>query len=184
MSATPGRARSTPDPSEIAGRYQIIQKLGAGAFGTVYKARPGCAINDPPGGPAAAGAAGRAGEPLGARTRSWAACSPSRPSAARGGPRRAPRREGLGPPSSGGGGAPPRLAPEHRHHLRHRRANGISYLAMEFIDGVGLDRVISAKRGKPAGRARRRAGCAGGGRRSTSRIATTSCTATSSRPTS
>ncbi|MET0552742.1 MAG: hypothetical protein ABW221_06875, partial [Vicinamibacteria bacterium] len=29
----------TPDPSEIAGRYQVMQRLGAGAFGTVYKAK-------------------------------------------------------------------------------------------------------------------------------------------------
>ncbi len=28
-----------PEPSEIAGRYQVVQKLGAGAFGTVYKAK-------------------------------------------------------------------------------------------------------------------------------------------------
>ena len=27
------------EPVEIAGRYQVIQKLGAGAFGTVYKAK-------------------------------------------------------------------------------------------------------------------------------------------------
>ena len=30
---------AAPEPDEIAGRYQIIQKLGAGAFGTVYKAK-------------------------------------------------------------------------------------------------------------------------------------------------
>ena len=30
---------AAPEPTEIAGRYQVVQKLGAGAFGTVYKAR-------------------------------------------------------------------------------------------------------------------------------------------------
>jgi len=30
---------ATPEPTEIAGRYQVVQKLGAGAFGTVYKVR-------------------------------------------------------------------------------------------------------------------------------------------------
>ena len=28
-----------PDPGDIAGRYEVVQKLGAGAFGTVYKAK-------------------------------------------------------------------------------------------------------------------------------------------------
>src|SRR5262245_35237245 len=33
------QARSAPEPTEIAKRYVIEKKLGAGAFGTVYKAR-------------------------------------------------------------------------------------------------------------------------------------------------
>ena len=30
---------ANPDPVQIAGRYDVVQKLGAGAFGTVYKAK-------------------------------------------------------------------------------------------------------------------------------------------------
>ena len=74
-------------------------------------------------------------------------------------------------------------APEHRHHLRRRRdANGMSYLAMEFIDGVGLERVIASGGALPLERAAtwpRRWPT-----RSTSRTATASSTATSSPPTS
>src|SRR3990172_9166002 len=30
---------AAPEPTEIAGCYEVVRKLGAGAFGTVYKAR-------------------------------------------------------------------------------------------------------------------------------------------------
>ena len=50
---------------------------------------------------------------------------------------RQPRRAD-GPLQARGPGLRPAQAPEHRHHLRHRRdATASSYLAMEFIDGVG-----------------------------------------------
>ena len=62
-------------------------------------------------------------------------------------------------------------------------ADGISYLAMEFIDGVGLDRVI-ANEGRLSDRARGAAGRAGRGRARLRAQATTSCTATSSPRTS
>ena len=61
-------------------------------------------------------------------------------------------------------------------------SDGMSYLAMEFIDGVGLEKMILV-----------RAGCPSSGRHpsaprwrtpSTSPTGTTSCTATSSPPTS
>ena len=62
-------------------------------------------------------------------------------------------------------------------------ADGVSYLAMEFIDGVGLDRVIATGGQLPAG-AGGDAGRAGRRRAGLRPQATASSTATSSPPTS
>jgi predicted Ser/Thr protein kinase len=103
-------------PSEIAGRYQVVQKLGAGAFGTVYKAKDKIL-----------------GRMVAIKTI---------------------RLEGL----AAAGASLEELVERFKREaqvsaqLKHPNivtiydvgeADGISYLAMEFIDGVGLDRVIA-----------------------------------------
>jgi serine/threonine protein kinase len=110
------QARSTPDPSEIAGRYQVIQRLGAGAFGTVYKAKDKIL-----------------GRVLAIKTI---------------------RLEGLAAQGASLEELLDRFTREAQvsAQLKHPNivtiydigdADGLSYLAMEFIDGVGLDRVIA-----------------------------------------
>lgn len=110
------QARSTPDPSEIAGRYQVIQRLGAGAFGTVYKAKDKIL-----------------GRVLAIKTI---------------------RLEGLAAQGASLDELLRRFQTEAQvsAQLKHPNivtiydigdADGLSYLAMEFIDGVGLDRVIA-----------------------------------------
>ncbi len=107
------------EPAEIAGRYQVIQKLGAGAFGTVYKAKDKIL-----------------GRMLAIKTI---------------------RLEGL---AAAGAGLEELLDRFKREaqvsaQLKHPHivtiydigdADGLSYLAMEFIDGVGLERVIASGR--------------------------------------
>ena len=110
------QARSTPEPTEIAGRYQVVQKLGAGAFGTVYKAKDKIL-----------------GRMVAIKTI---------------------RLEGL----AAAGASLDELIDRFKREaqvsaqLKHPNivtiydigeADGLSYLAMEFIDGVGLDRVIA-----------------------------------------
>jgi eukaryotic-like serine/threonine-protein kinase len=104
------------EPSEIAGRYGIVQKLGAGAFGTVYKAKDKLL-----------------GRMLAIKTI---------------------RLEGL----AAAGASIEELTDRFKREaqvsaqLKHPNivtiydigeADGVSYLAMEFIDGVGLDKIIA-----------------------------------------
>jgi eukaryotic-like serine/threonine-protein kinase len=104
-----------PEPTEIAGRYQVVQKLGAGAFGTVYKAKDKIL-----------------GRHLAIKTI---------------------RLEGL---AAAGAGLEEMLNRFKREaevsaQLKHPNIvtiydigedEGMSYLAMEFIDGKGLERLI------------------------------------------
>jgi eukaryotic-like serine/threonine-protein kinase len=107
---------AVPEPKEIAGRYQIVQKLGAGAFGTVYKAKDKLL-----------------GRMLAIKTI---------------------RLEGL----AAAGASIEELTDRFKREaqvsaqLKHPNivtiydigeADGVSYLAMEFIDGVGLDKIIA-----------------------------------------
>ena len=107
---------AVPEPAEIAGRYQVIKKLGAGAFGTVYKAKDKIL-----------------GRMVAIKTI---------------------RLEGL----AAAGASLEELMDRFKREaqvsaqLKHPNivtiydigeADGVSYIAMEFIDGVGLDRVIA-----------------------------------------
>ena len=110
---------ATPDPTEIAGRYIIDRKLGAGAFGTVYKAKDRIL-----------------GRMVAIKTI---------------------RLEGLAAQGAGLEEMLQRFEREARVSatLKHPNivtiydlgnADGLSYLAMEFIDGVGLERLIAQGR--------------------------------------
>lgn len=107
---------AVPEPSEIAGRYQVVKKLGAGAFGTVYKAKDKIL-----------------GRMVAIKTI---------------------RMEGLAAAGASIEELVDRFGREARvsAQLKHPNivtiydvgeSDGMSYLAMEFIDGLGLDRVIS-----------------------------------------
>jgi serine/threonine-protein kinase len=107
---------AAPEPTEIAGRYQVIKKLGAGAFGTVYKAKDKIL-----------------GRMLAIKTI---------------------RLEGL---AAAGASLDEMLDRFKREaqvsaQLKHHNIvtiydigddDGMSYLAMEFIDGVGLEKMIA-----------------------------------------
>ena len=117
---------AAPEPSEIAGRYQVIKKLGAGAFGTVYKAKDKIL-----------------GRMVAIKTI---------------------RLEGLAAAGAGLDELMDRFKREAQvsAQLKHPNivtiydigeAGGVSYIAMEFIDGVGLDRVIATDGQLPLERA-------------------------------
>ncbi|HJS57715.1 MAG TPA: serine/threonine-protein kinase, partial [Vicinamibacteria bacterium] len=108
--------RGIPEPTEVAGRYQVVQKLGAGAFGTVYKAKDKIL-----------------GRMVAIKTI---------------------RMEGLAAAAAGVEEMVARFEREARvsAQLKHPnivtiydvgQSEGLSYLAMEFIDGVGLDKIIA-----------------------------------------
>ncbi|HEY6548948.1 MAG TPA: serine/threonine-protein kinase, partial [Vicinamibacteria bacterium] len=108
-----------PEPTEIAGRYVIDRKLGAGAFGTVYKAKDKIL-----------------GRMVAIKTI---------------------RLEGLAAQGAGLEEMLLRFTREAQVSatLKHPNivtihdlgnADGLSYLAMEFIDGVGLEKLIQAGR--------------------------------------
>ena len=105
------------EPSEIAGRYQVVKKLGAGAFGTVYKAKDKIL-----------------GRMVAIKTI---------------------RLEGLAAAGASLEELVQRFKTEAQVSAQLKHPNivtiydigetdGTSYLAMEFIDGVGLDRVIAS----------------------------------------
>jgi tRNA A-37 threonylcarbamoyl transferase component Bud32 len=117
---------AAPEPTEIAGRYQVIKKLGAGAFGTVYKAKDKIL-----------------GRMVAIKTI---------------------RLEGLAAAGSSLDELMDRFKREAMvsAQLKHPHivtiydigdSDGISYIAMEFIDGVGLDRVIASGGALPIERA-------------------------------
>ena len=114
---TASNAAAAPDPSEIAGRYEIEKKLGAGAFGTVFKAKDK-----------------ELGRMVAIKTI---------------------RLEGLAASTSSLEDLLKRFKHEARAAARFQHPNvvtlydvgtweGMSYISMEFVDGVGLDRVIKA----------------------------------------
>jgi hypothetical protein len=105
-----------PDPSDIAGRYEVAQRLGAGAFGTVYKAKDRLL-----------------GRMVAIKTI---------------------RLDGLAASGSGLDELLARFKREAQVSAQLKHPNivtiydigefeGLSYLAMEYIDGPGLDKVIA-----------------------------------------
>ena len=113
------QSNARPGPAEIAGRYTVIQRLGAGAFGTVYKVKDKIL-----------------GRMLAIKTI---------------------RLEGLAAQGAGLEELMSRFKQEAMvsAQLKHPNivtiydigeADGLSYLAMEFIDGVGLERIIAQGR--------------------------------------
>jgi len=117
---------AVPEPTEIAGRYLIVRKLGAGAFGTVYKAKD-------------------------TRLERMVAIKTI-------------RLEGLAASQTGLKEMVDRFQREAKTaaKLKHPgivtihdfgESQGLSYIAMEFIDGIGIDHVIAETGRMPAERA-------------------------------
>jgi serine/threonine-protein kinase len=118
---------AAPEPRDIGGRYQVVQKLGAGAFGTVYKAKDKTL-----------------GRMVAIKTI---------------------RLEGLAASVASLDDLLKRFEREAKQtaQLKHPnivtiydfvgQAEGLSYIAMEFIDGVGLERIIAESGKLPLARA-------------------------------
>jgi eukaryotic-like serine/threonine-protein kinase len=117
---------AAPDPVQIAGRYDVAQRLGAGAFGTVYKAKDKLL-----------------GRMVAIKTI---------------------RLEGLAAQGASLEELLERFKREARvsAQLKHPNivtvydvgdSDGMTYLAMEFIDGMGLDRLIATEGRLPMERA-------------------------------
>jgi serine/threonine-protein kinase len=117
---------AAPEPTEIAGRYQIVKKLGAGAFGTVYKARD-------------------------ARLDRMVAIKTI-------------RLEGLAASQAGLKEMTDRFLREAKTaaKLKHPGivtihdygdAEGLTYIVMEFIDGIGIDHILAETGRMPIERA-------------------------------
>ena len=115
-----------PEPKEIAGRYQIVKKLGAGAFGTVYKAKDS-----------------RLDRMVAIKTI---------------------RLEGLAASQAGLKEMTDRFQREAKTaaKLKHPgivtihdygEADGLTYIAMEFIDGIGIDHILAETGRMPIERA-------------------------------
>lgn len=117
---------ANPDPVRIANRFDIVSKLGAGAFGTVFKAKDNLL-----------------GRMVAIKTI---------------------RLEGLAAQGASIDEMLERFGREARVAAQLKHPNivtiydfgtdqGLSYLAMEFIDGIGLDRLIANEGRIPAERA-------------------------------
>ncbi len=126
MTTTPPVPPQPPEPEELAGRYQIVSKLGAGAFGTVHKAKDKIL-----------------GRMIAVKTI---------------------RFDGLAASGEGRNELMARFRREAQVSAQLRHPNvvtiydvgedaGVSYIAMEFIDGVGLDKVIQGHGALPVERA-------------------------------
>jgi tRNA A-37 threonylcarbamoyl transferase component Bud32 len=117
---------SAPEPTQIAGRFDVVSRLGAGAFGTVYKAKDSLL-----------------GRMVAIKTI---------------------RLEGLAAQGASLDELLERFGREARVAAQLKHPNivtiydfgtdqGLSYLAMEFIDGIGLDRLIANEGKLPVERA-------------------------------
>jgi serine/threonine-protein kinase len=109
-------AKPLPDPTEIAGRYEIEKRLGAGAFGTVYKAKDKIL--------------GRLVAIKTIRLEGLAASDASLEELLR-----RFRQEAM-------------VAAQLKHPnivtiYDIGESEGLSYIAMEFIDGVGVERIVA-----------------------------------------